>query len=41
MEISRSYISHYIEEEEDRIEIVYKERIKDFYISSDLRVYKG
>ena len=40
MEISVSSILLYVEEEEDRIEIVYKERIREFYNNLDFRVYK-
>jgi len=40
MEISVSSILLYVEEEEDRIDIVYKERIREFYNNLDFRVYK-
>jgi len=41
MEISTSSISHYVEEEEGKKEIVYKGIIKEFYINSNFSVYKG
>ena len=41
MEISGLFILHYVEEEEELIEIVYKEKSKVFYINSNLGVYKG
>jgi hypothetical protein len=40
MEISVSSILLYVEEEEELIEIVYKEKIRVFYINSNISVYK-
>ncbi len=40
MEVSRYLILHYVEEEEDRKDVVYKEIIRNFYNNSIFGVYK-
>ena len=40
MEISGLFVLHYVEEEEELRKMIYKDKIKNFYIKSILEVYK-